>query len=85
MLPRRSPSVEGEPAERGEPDDWFPGGRGARGISRAKPERGTSRNREKNPKKGERPFRPLPLGCRSVTPGFPECSVPPAAAETAGP
>jgi hypothetical protein len=48
MLPQRSPSVEGGPAERGEPDDWFPGGRGARGISRAKPERGTSRNREKD-------------------------------------
>ena len=43
MLPRKSPSVEREPAQRGEPDDWFPGGRGARGISRAKPERGTSR------------------------------------------
>ena len=34
----------GGPAQRGEPDDWFPGGRGARGISRAKPERGASRN-----------------------------------------
>jgi DUF1680 family protein len=34
--------VRGGGALRGEPDDWFPGGRGARGISRAKPERGTS-------------------------------------------
>jgi hypothetical protein len=48
MLPRRSPSVERGPAQRGEPDDWFPGGRGARGISRAKPERGLSRRREKS-------------------------------------
>jgi hypothetical protein len=48
MLPRRSPSVERGPAQRGEPDDWFPGGRGARGISRATPERGLFRKRGKD-------------------------------------
>ena len=33
FVPRRSPSVEGGSAQRGEPDDWFPGGRGARGMN----------------------------------------------------
>jgi hypothetical protein len=48
MSPRRSPSVEGGPAQRGEPDDRFPGGRGARGDILSEADERVSRNWEKS-------------------------------------